>query len=195
MPLIKASRIIEDPWTSVEDEAPLAPGTWPIVSLDRWQAERESLSEGSTPVGLRLRSDQSPRQIAEELQHFIVIALEFPKFTDGRSYSSARLLRERYGFTGELRAVGHVLLDQALFLVRCGFDAFEVGEDVSPDAWCAALARITVRYQAATDARTTAARTTAARTTATRQRPRPAPPAKPNTARRDEEPNAAGLAG
>jgi uncharacterized protein (DUF934 family) len=184
MPLIKESRIVEDPWTSLEDETPLTPGVWPIVSLERWRNERESLTEAGVPLGLRLRSGQSPRPVAGELQHFSVIALEFPKFTDGRPYSSARLLRERYGFKGELRAVGHVLRDQALFLVRCGFDAFEVAADVSPDAWRAALARITVRYQAATDARTTAARL----------RRHPAPQVTPPAPCRDEEPNAAGWA-
>ncbi len=184
MPLIKDSQIVEDPWTTLEDEAPLTPGVWPIVSLERWQAERESLMEAGVPIGLRLRSDQSPRLIAEESEHFTVIALEFPKFTDGRPYSSARLLRERYGFKGELRAAGHVLRDQALFLVRCGFDAFEVPADISPDAWRAALARITVRYQAAADARSTAARL----------RRRPAPPVKPAVHCRDEEPTAAAWA-
>ncbi len=158
MPLIKDSQIVEDVWTSLDDGAPLAPGVWPIVSLERWQAERETLMEAGVPIGLRLRSDQSPRAIAEELEHFGVIALAFPKFTDGRPYSSARLLRERYGFTGELRAVGHVLRDQALFLLRCGFDAFEVAPDTSPDAWRAALAKIKVRYQSAADHRSTAGR-------------------------------------
>jgi uncharacterized protein (DUF934 family) len=109
-------------------------------------------------AGERLRSEQSPRLIAEELTCFAVIALEFPKFTDGRPYTGARLLRERYGYTGELRAVGHVLRDQALFLIRCGFDAFEVPEITSADAWRAALARISVSYQAAADGRSPAAR-------------------------------------
>lgn len=158
MPLIKDSQIIEDPWTSLDDETPLPAGAWPIVSLERWQDERESLKEAGVPLGLRLRSDQSPRQVAEDLAHFAVIALEFPKFTDGRAYSSARLLRERYGYKGELRAVGHVLRDQALFLVRCGFDAFEVAAETSPEAWRAALARISVLYQGAADGRPTASR-------------------------------------
>lgn len=158
MPLIKDCQIVEDPWTSLDDTAPLAPGVWPIVSLERWKAERESLMEAGVPLGLRLSSEESPRLIADELEHFSVVALEFPKFTDGRPYSGARLLRERYGFKGELRAVGNVLRDQALFLVRCGFDAFEVAEGTSPDAWRAALARISVRYQATTDGQTTASR-------------------------------------
>ena len=158
MPLIKDSQIIEDPWTSLDDDAPVPAGAWPIVSLERWQEERESLIEAGVPLGLRLRSDQSPRVVAEDLAHFAVIALEFPKFTDGRAYSSARLLRERYRFKGELRAVGHVLRDQALFLVRCGFDAFEVAAGTSSDAWRAALARISVQYQGAADGRPVASR-------------------------------------
>lgn len=158
MPLIKDSQIAEDRWTHIEDEALLPAGAWPIVSLARWQAERESLMEAGVPLGLRLRGDESPRLIADELEHFAVIALEFLKFTDGRSYSSARLLRERYGFAGELRAVGHVLRDQALFMVRCGFDAFEVEDETSLDGWRAALARISVRYQAASDGRPVASR-------------------------------------
>lgn len=153
MPLIKDDQVVEDAWTTLDDAAPVPAGAWPIVSLERWQAERESLIEAGVPLGLRLRSDQSPRLIADELDHFALIALEFPKFTDGRPYSSARLLRERYGFRGELRAVGHVLRDQALFMVRCGFDAFEIAPGTSADGWRVALARISVRYQAAADGR------------------------------------------
>ena len=187
MPLIKDSQIVEDTWITLDDAAPLPAGVGAgvgvIVSLERWQAERESLMEAGAPVGLRLRSDQSPRLIADELEHFALVALEFPKFTDGRAYSGARLLRERYGFAGELRAVGHVLRDQALFLVRCGFDAFEVAADTSLDAWRAALAKVTVRYQAAADARSTASRL----------RRRPVRPAKPRVPapRVDDEPCAA----
>lgn len=158
MPLIKDTRIVDDPWAAVDDAAPLPSNAWPIVSLERWQAEREALKAAGVPLGLRLRSAQSPRLVAGELEHFAVIALEFPKFTDGRPYSAARLLRERYGYKGELRAVGHVLLDQAVFLVRCGFDAFEVRDGTAPDAWRSALARISVRYQRAIDARSTATR-------------------------------------
>ena len=158
MPLIKDSQLVEDPWTALDDETPLPEGAWPIVSLERWQRERESLIALGVPLGLRLRSDQSPRLVADDLGHFAAVALEFPKFTDGRAYSSARLLRERYGFKGELRAVGHVLRDQALFLVRCGFDAFEVAPGTSAEAWARALARISVHYQSAADGRPAAGR-------------------------------------
>ncbi|MFQ5775008.1 MAG: DUF934 domain-containing protein [Kiloniellaceae bacterium] len=154
MPLIKDDRIVDDPWVTLGDEQALPGNAWPIVSLERWQGEREALMDAGVPLGLRLRSDQPPRLVAEDVQHFAVIALEFPKFTDGRPYSSARLLRERYGYAGELRAVGHVLRDQALFMVRCGFDAFEVADGTPLEAWRAALARISVWYQPAADGRT-----------------------------------------
>ena len=73
-----------------------------------------------------MHSDQSPELIADDVQRFALVALEFPKFRDGRAYSYARLLRERYGFKGELRAVGDVLLEQLFFMLRTGFDAFEL---------------------------------------------------------------------
>lgn len=156
MPLIKHDRIVQDPWLALGDDEPVPASAWPIVSFERWQAERAALMDAGIPLGLRLRSDQPPRLIAEDVQHFALIVLEFPKFTDGRPYSYARLLRERYRYTGELRAVGHVLRDQALFLVRCGFDAVEVAEGTALEAWRAALARISVAYQPATDGRTPA---------------------------------------
>jgi uncharacterized protein (DUF934 family) len=87
------------------------------------------------------------------LQHFAVVALEFPKFADGRAFSYARLLRERYGYKGEVRAVGAPVIDQALFLHRCGFDAIEVSVGTSAEAWLEAQARINVTYQPAADGR------------------------------------------
>ena len=127
MPLIKDGHLVEDRWTHVGDDEPIGLGVAPIVSLERWQAERETLSLRG-PLGIRLRSDQSPALIAEDLHQVSLIALDFPKFTDGRSYSHARLLRDRYGFEGELRAVGNVLRDQFQFMLRCGFDALEVAD-------------------------------------------------------------------
>ncbi len=156
MPLIKDNELVPDPWTSLGNEEALPEGAPAIVGLDRWQAERETLIERNAPLGIRLRSDQPPKLVLDDLDRFAVIALEFPKFGDGRAYSYARLLRERYGFRGELRAVGNVLRDQALFMLRCGFDAFEVAEDSALEGWRAALAEISVFYQPATDGRAAA---------------------------------------
>ncbi len=151
MPLIKNNEVVPDPWASLGDEEALPEGAPAIVGLERWQNQRETLIERNAPLGIRLRSDQPPGPIAEDVHRFQVIALEFPKFGDGRAYSYARLLRERYGFRGELRAVGNVLRDQALFMLRCGFDAFEVAEDSALEGWRAALAEISVFYQPTAD--------------------------------------------
>jgi uncharacterized protein (DUF934 family) len=151
MPLIKDDRIADDPWTSVDDEELLPEGAPAIVSLARWRAERDTLAGRNAPLGIRLRADQPPGEIAAELDRFQMIALEFPSFGDGRAYSYARLLRARHGYRGELRAVGQVLRDQALFMRRCGFDAFEVAEGTGIAGWRAALGEISVFYQPAED--------------------------------------------
>jgi len=153
MPLIKDNRFAKDAWVALSDEDAQPVGAPIIVSLERWRAERDRLSSRNAPLGIRLRSDQAPAEIAEDLAHFELIALEFPKFTDGRAYSHARLLRERYGFAGELRAVGAVLRDQYPFLLRCGFDAFEVTPETDLDGWRAALGEVNVVYQPAADRR------------------------------------------
>jgi uncharacterized protein (DUF934 family) len=146
MPLLKGGKVIEDSWTPL-DEGSEAPQSDIILTLEQWQAERERLRGHNGRLGLRLRSDQSPAEIADDLGHFQLIALEFPRFGDGRAYSYARLLRERYGFQGELRAVGNILRDQLLFMTRCGFDAFEVANDNAVEAWREALAEIDLFYQ------------------------------------------------
>lgn len=152
MPLIKEGVLAEDQWQSPADEDDLPEGPV-IVSLDRWQVERETLEARNTPIGLRLQSDQTPALVADDLDRFSVIALEFPKFNDGRAYSYARLLRERYGFKGELRAVGNVLRDQFLLMQRCGFDAFEVANEAAAAEWERAISEISVTYQPGADAR------------------------------------------
>lgn len=124
-----------------------------FVSLEEWQAQREALRAADMPLGLRLASHESPAAVADDLDCFAAIALEFPKFTDGRAYTSARLLRERYGYQGEIRAVGEVLRDQIWFMRRCGFDAFELADEADAEALARAESEISVVYQPAADAR------------------------------------------
>ena len=119
-------------------------------------APRRALLARGTPLGIRLHSDQSPELIAADVPHFAVVALEFPKFRDGRAYSYARLLRERYGFKGELRAVGDVLLEQLFFMLRTGFDAFELESADPLGDYRTALADFSVWYQPTADGRPTA---------------------------------------
>ena len=154
MPLIKNRALSEDTWLTLVDESSVPQRGAVIVGFDRWRAEREALLARRQPLGIRLRADQSPAQIAEDLKHFAVVALEFPNFADGRAFSYARLLRERYGYAGEIRAAGAPVIDQALFLHRCGFDAIEVPAGTSAEAWLKAQARISVTYQPAADGRT-----------------------------------------
>jgi uncharacterized protein (DUF934 family) len=147
MPLLKDGALVIDDWTPLADEADARPGDKVIVTLDQWRERRERLRGHNGRLGLRLKSDQSPAQIADDLALFDLIALEFPRFGDGRAYSYARLLRERYGFTGELRAVGNVLRDQFPLMLRCGFDAFEVKDGKAVEAWHEATSEIAFTYQ------------------------------------------------
>jgi len=114
-----------DTWIVAVDGEPL-PEAPAILSRKRWLAERDTLAGRNAPLGLRLDAGERIDDIAADLAHFALIALSFPKFTDGRAFSTARLLREKHGYTGELRAVGNVLSDQIPFMRRVGFDTFEV---------------------------------------------------------------------
>ena len=153
MPLIRATGVVDDPWLFVQDEEPLPEDGAIIVTLARWQANRDALLARPGPLGIFLKSDQAASLIAGDIERFDVIALEFPKFTDGRAFSSARLLRERYGFRGELRAVGNVLRDQLAYMRRCGFDSYEIAPQSDAAAWLSSLGGISVVYQPATDER------------------------------------------
>ena len=153
MPLLKNGQIIDDPWVFLDDPTGVDEDTPLFVTLEQWEVVRDTLLKRAGPLGLRLNNDQSPSSLAEELDHFDAVSLPFPKFTDGRAYSHARILRERLRFTGELRAVGQVLRDQLLFMHRCGFDAYELPEGEDGHAWVLALAEITLSYQSAVDER------------------------------------------
>ena len=118
-----------------------------IVPLVLWQRRREELLGRGGRLGLRLGPDDGLEIIANDVAHFVVIAVDFPSFTDGRGYSTARLLRERHGFKGELRAIGDVLRDQLLYLQRCGFDSFALRDDQDPVAALDAFKELAVRYQ------------------------------------------------
>ena len=153
MPLLRHGEVVEDPWTQLPDEAPVPDGAQVVVSLDRWRAARAELAARNAPVGLWLRSDQTPSEVAGDLARFGVVALEFPTFRDGRPFSSARMLRERYDYRGEVRAFGHILRDQFLFLDRCGVDTVEVRDARTARQWAEAMEERSVFYQPAADRR------------------------------------------
>ena len=134
---------------SAGESAPDAGGV--ILSLARFQAEREAWLSSGRKVGVRLEPDEAVEDLADDLPRLALVALAFPKFVDGRPYSAATLLRERYDFQGEIRAVGEVLRDQANFMIRCGFDAYEPSDGSTPEDWDRAVHRFHHVYQAAAD--------------------------------------------
>jgi uncharacterized protein (DUF934 family) len=150
MQLIKNGAFIADRWTHVADGDALPEGP-AIVSLERWRKEQNELVARGKPLGIRLKSGEEPALIAADLDKFEVVALEFPAYRNGRAYSYARLLRERYGYKGEVRAVGSVLRDQFYFLVRCGFDALEVRDNITPEIYAESVGAFTHGYQPGTD--------------------------------------------
>jgi uncharacterized protein (DUF934 family) len=156
MALVKNGELFTSSFVDASGMEAVPPAGPVIVSLEQWKANRDGLLARGTPLGIRLHSDQPPELIAADLAHFAVIALEFPKFRDGRAYSYARLLRERYGYKGELRAVGEVLLEQLFFMLRVGFDVFDVQSADPPGDYRTALADFSVWYQPAADGRATA---------------------------------------
>ena len=156
MALINNGALVEDDFVYLDDDANLPEDDAVIVSLERWQASRENLLRRSAPVGLLLKSDQLPECIGEGLQRLAVIALEFPAFRDWRAYSYARLLRDKYAYKGELRAVGDILLEQLHFMVRTGFDSFEFETDDPLRDFEVAASDFSVWYQPTGDGRDTA---------------------------------------
>lgn len=147
MPLIKDGKIVEDRWVRLEDDADLPDDGDVIISLEQLENAGEAIKARTGCTGLALENSVEPDDIAGHLPDLDLIALDFPAFTDGRAYSQARQLRTKLGFKGELRATGNVLADQAGFMHRVGFDAFEVPSGFSLDVWNKAARSMTVAYQ------------------------------------------------
>lgn len=128
--LIKDGAIVEDRWTLLREATPaeLPSEGALIVPLLLWRAERCALGARGD-VGVWMKPDEDPDALAEDIARLPLIAVDFPQFTDGRGYSTARLLREKLGFRGELRAIGDILRDQLHYLRQCGFNAFAVRAD------------------------------------------------------------------
>lgn len=146
--------VTDDAWTHVADDEAL-PGAAPaIVSLERWNADRAALAGRNMPVGVRLRSDERIDALLGDLESLPIVALDFPNMNDGRHFTTARLLRERHGYRGEIRATGQVLHDQLFFMARCGFDAFELPAGKDAEDARAAFGELSVVYQPTADGRT-----------------------------------------
>jgi len=126
MALWRRGGFAEDSWTVLPDDAPVPAEGAIVVSLKRWLAEGEALAARKAPVGVAVEAGADAQTHLADLAGRPLIALAFAKFVDGRAFSYARMLRDRYGFKGELRAIGDVLIDEIPFMLRCGFDSFEV---------------------------------------------------------------------
>ena len=126
MALWRNGGFAEDVWTPVADDAALPQSGAAVVSLARWLKERDGLAKRNAPLGVEIAAGKEALEHLGEVVDRPLVALRFDKFADGRAFSYAILLRQRHGFTGELRAVGDVLLDEIPLMLRCGFDSFEI---------------------------------------------------------------------
>ena len=158
--LIKNGQIVDNTWkilTLADGETAqtiVLPEQPALLPLAVWLVRKEEIlssHQKKSDCGVWLESSEDPETLAEDLAHFAVIGVNFPKFTDGRGYSTARLLRERFGYKGEIRAIGDVLQDQLFFMKRCGIDAYAVRADKNIEAALGGLSDFSETYQAAVD--------------------------------------------
>ncbi len=147
--LLRDGLIVADEWRYVSEAAEQSAAPL-ILSFDQWQAERDIWIARGGRLGVVLAPAHKVEQLAPDLAHFSLIACEFPGPSEGRGYTQARLLRERYGFSGELRATGIVRRDQVFFMARCGFNSFELPDSDIEDAH-SVFSTFTAAYQPAND--------------------------------------------
>ncbi len=148
----------EESWHYLEDDAALD-DTPAIISLARLKAEADSLRDREAPLGVRLNADglgktdlgEDVRELAPYVDMLDLVAIHFPTYRNGRGYSAARVLREEFNFSGQLRATGDVLYDQWAMMNRCGINAFELANDISLETFQNALGELSGAYQPAAD--------------------------------------------
>jgi uncharacterized protein (DUF934 family) len=156
MPLVKNGRITTDLFVHVADDAELPGDGAILIPAARFLEDPEAVLKRAGKVGVVWPNNRDLDDLVSYLDRLAAVALVFPTFRDGRAYSQARLLRERHGYDGELRATGQVLRDQFVFMSRAGFDAFEVKKDADADAFAETMKRYSVFYQPTGDGRVTA---------------------------------------
>ena len=156
MPLVKGGKISGDAFVHLADDAAIPHDGAILISAARFLEDTEILSRRAGKTGVVWPNDRDVDDLVPHLDRLAVIALVFPTFRDGRAYSQARLLKERYDYRGELRATGQVLRDQFLFMLRAGFDAFDVKKQGDAEAFANTVKRYSVFYQPTGDGRLTA---------------------------------------
>jgi uncharacterized protein (DUF934 family) len=156
MLLVKQGKISGDAFVHVADDAELPGSGAVLISAARFLADPDTLLRRAGKLGVIWPNNRDVDDLVPYLDRLAVVALVFPTFRDGRAYSQARLLRERHNYRGELRATGQVLRDQFVFMLRAGFDAFEVKKDSDAEAFANTVKRYSVFYQPTGDGRVTA---------------------------------------
>ena len=157
MPLVKGGKIVSDAFAHVADDAALPEQGALLVTAKRFLADPEGLlTRAGGQLGVLWPNNRDVDDLVPYLDRLALVALVFPIFRDGRAYSQARLLRERHGYRGELRATGQVLRDQFVFMLRAGFDAFEVKKQADAEAFTETVKRYSVFYQPTGDGRLSA---------------------------------------
>lgn len=151
MPLIKNQNITEDRWVHLDNETPAHFSGQETISLSRFLNETSDWTTKNVEFGVRLEPQDDIQKITDFLDQLSLIVLEMPAFTDGRTFSQARLLKERYGFKGELRAKGDFLRDQMFFLARVGVDSFDFPEQTNLEDRLIAFKEFSVTYQGSAD--------------------------------------------
>ncbi|MGH8460604.1 MAG: DUF934 domain-containing protein [Stenotrophobium sp.] len=152
--MIRGNALVIDDWTEIDDESALPAGGNPtklIVPLKRWRTERESLIAAGMQIGVRLANTEDVDTIFPEIADRPLLALEFPKFDDGRALTQARVLRGRLDYRGDLRGVGDILQDLIFIMRRCGFNEIVPRADQNSEGCLQALADFSTAYQPAAD--------------------------------------------
>jgi uncharacterized protein (DUF934 family) len=147
MPLLKAGRFVADQWQMLADGAAVPDQGPVLVPLARLLADRAAFEAFGGELGVGIEPGQRVEALEPHLHRLTLVALNFPSFADGRAFSTARLLRERYRFAGEIRAVGDVQIDRYQFMRQCGFDTFEIRPERAGTAWARAEIEMSLTYQ------------------------------------------------
>ena len=151
MPVVDRNGPIADRWQRLADDAPAPEGAAVVVSFNRLKNEHNVLFASATAVGVEITGDVELEDVVPYLPRLGIVLVRFTAMRDGRPFTIGRLLRERYRYAGEIRAIGGFVPDQVLFLLRCGFNSFDVGPDFSVDSLKRSAAAYTAWYQRAAD--------------------------------------------
>ena len=149
--MLSHGAVADNNWTVLQQPVESIPAGDILVPLNYWLEHRVELKQQSGQVGVWLDSDEEVEALADDLPQLPVVALNFPKFVDGRGFSSARLLRDRYDYQGEVRAIGNIIQDQLFMLQRCGFSQFSLANDIDLEAAAKSLNDFSDGYQTAAD--------------------------------------------